>query len=291
VTSNSPASLSGLRWHHWAGEPVSAFKHQIRQLFVRARWTLREKGLASFVQKALRYPFKPVFVPGAANALKDGRRRVQSLEHLYDFVNGFNYRGITITTWQKKAEIVSLLRLLEQSPPKRIVEIGTANGGTLFMLTQVAAPDATIVSVDLPGGRLGGASSTVQNRYPQWRARLYRGFGRDKQLVHVIRADSHDVSTVEDVHRRLPEGKVDFLFIDGDHSYKGVRRDFELYSPLVAAGGLVAFHDIMPSRPAGHGDPGDVPVFWSEVRNNRKIEAEFVEDRDWGSCGIGVIRL
>jgi predicted O-methyltransferase YrrM len=270
---------------------VSSLSHQIGQLIDRARWTVREQGLSALVRKGLRYPFKPLFVPGAVKTLKDERRRIPSLEHLYDFVNGFNYRGITITTWQKKAEIASLLRLLEQSPPKRIAEVGTATGGTLFMLTQIAAPDATIVSVDLPGGRLGGATSSVRNRYPEWRARLYRGFGRDNQSVHVIRADSHDVSTVEDVRRRLPGGKFDFLFIDGDHSYEGVRRDFELYSPLAESGALVAFHDIVPSVPDGHGDPGDVPVFWGEMKHAQTVEAEFVEDPDWGSCGIGVIRL
>jgi len=270
---------------------VSQLNHQIGHLVDRVRWTAREQGLSALVRKGLRYPMKPLFVPGAVENLKDERRRIRSLDQLYEFVNGFNYRGITITSWQKKAEIASLLRLLEQSPPKRIAEVGTATGGTLFMLTQVAAPDATIVSVDLPGGRLGGATSSVRNRYPEWRARLYRGFGRDNQSVHVIRADSHDLSTVEDVRRRLPGGKVDFLFIDGDHSYEGVRRDFELYSPLAEAGALVAFHDIVPSVPDGHGDPGDVPVFWGEIKNAQTVEAEFVEDPDWGSCGIGVIRL
>ena len=161
---------------------VSSVSHQIAQLIDRARWTVREQGLSALVRKGLRYPFKPLFVPGAVETLKAKRRLISSLESLYDFVNGFNYRGITITTWQKKAEIASLLRLLEQSPPKRIAEVGTATGGTLFMLTQVAAPDATIVSVDLPGGRLGGATSSVRNRYPEWRARLYRGFGRENQI-------------------------------------------------------------------------------------------------------------
>lgn len=261
------------------------------ELVDRARWTARNQGLSTLVLKALRYPVKPFFVPGALRKLHDGRRRVDSLSELYEFVNGFNYRGITITSWQKKAEIVDLLRLLERARPRRVAEIGTANGGTLFMLTQIAAPDATIVSVDLPGGKLGGVSSSRHHRYPWWRGRLYRGFAREDQSVHVLRADSGAVSTVEGVRRRLPGGEVDFLFIDGDHSYEGVRRDFELYSALVADGGLVAFHDIVQTRPGGHGDPGDVPAFWSEVRNHRGVVAEFVEDWQWGSCGIGVIRL
>jgi cephalosporin hydroxylase len=263
----------------------------MRELVRRARATMREEGPQAFLLKALRYPFKALFVPGALEALHEGRKRVRSLEGLYHFVNAFNYRGITIASWQKKSEIVGLLRLLEQSQPRRIVEIGTANGGTLFMLTQVAVPDATLVSVDLPGGRLGGASSSMRHSYPRWRAGLYRGFRRGDQVVNVIRADSRAAETVEDVRRRLPGGKADFLFIDGDHSYEGVRRDFELYAPLVEVGGLVAFHDIVESRPGGHGDPGDVPRFWREVSDGRTVEAELVEDPKWGSCGIGVLRL
>jgi hypothetical protein len=125
------------------------------ELVDRARWTARNQGLSTLVLKALRYPVKPFFVPGASRKLHDGHRRVDSLSELYEFVNGFNYRGITITSWQKKAEIVDLLRLLERARPRRVAEIGTANGGTLFMLTQIAAPDATIVSVDLPGRKAG----------------------------------------------------------------------------------------------------------------------------------------
>jgi hypothetical protein len=136
------------------------------ELVDRARWTARNQGLSTLVLKALRYPVKPFFVPGALRKLHDGRRRVDSLSELYEFVNGFNYRGITITSWQKKAEIVDLLRLLERARPRRVAEIGTANGGTLFMLTQIAAPDATIVSVDLPGGKLGGVSSSAPPPVP-----------------------------------------------------------------------------------------------------------------------------
>jgi predicted O-methyltransferase YrrM len=263
----------------------------MHEVLDRARWTARNEGLGAVALKALRYPLKPLFVPGALQALQDARRRVDHLDQLFELVNRFNYRGITINSWQKKEEILGLLRLLEKSPPQRLVEIGTASGGTLFMLTHVAAADATLVSIDLPGGRLGGISSSQRHRYPWWRARLYRGFGRDEQTVHVIRADSHRASTVEDARRRLPDGKLDFLFIDGDHSYQGVRRDFELYSPLAAPGALVAFHDILQSRPGGHGDPGEVPRFWNEVKNERPVEAEFVEDPQWGSCGIGVLRL
>jgi hypothetical protein len=59
-------------------------------------------GSADTCPDALRYPLKAFFVPGALNSLQDGRRRVESLDQLYDFVDGFNYRGITINSWQKE---------------------------------------------------------------------------------------------------------------------------------------------------------------------------------------------
>ncbi|MEO0196406.1 MAG: class I SAM-dependent methyltransferase [candidate division WOR-3 bacterium] len=43
----------------------------------------------------------------------------------------------------------------------------------------------------------------------------------------------------------LGNSKLDFLFIEGNHSYEGVKMDFEMYFPLVRKGGIIAFHDIV----------------------------------------------
>jgi hypothetical protein len=37
--------------------------------------------------------------------------------------------------------------------------------------------------------------------------------------------------------------KIDFLFIDGDHSYEGVKKDFELYSNILSENGIIMLHD------------------------------------------------
>lgn len=41
---------------------------------------------------------------------------------------------------------------------------------------------------------------------------------------------------------------IDILFIDGDHSYKGVIDDYNLYHPKVRKNGLIIFHDIYPKK-------------------------------------------
>ena len=37
--------------------------------------------------------------------------------------------------------------------------------------------------------------------------------------------------------------KIDFLFIDGDHSYEGVKQDFKLYSTILSEKGIIMLHD------------------------------------------------
>lgn len=41
----------------------------------------------------------------------------------------------------------------------------------------------------------------------------------------------------------LQDIKIDFLFIDGDHSYEGVKKDFDLYSTILAEKGVIVIHD------------------------------------------------
>jgi predicted O-methyltransferase YrrM len=83
----------------------------------------------------------------------------------------------------------------------------------------------------------------------------------------------------------LDEKKIDFLFIDGDHTYEGVKKDFKMYSPLVKDGRIIAFHDIV-SGPQNL--VGGVPQFWQEIKKKYKY-LEIVEDWNQRGYGIGVI--
>lgn len=113
-------------------------------------------------------------------------------------------------------------------------------------------------------------------------------FSLPGQKLQLIRGDSHQPEMVARLKTILPgDGKVDFLFIDGDHTYEGVKKDFEMYSGLVRAGGLIIFHDIV-KHPAELNC--QVDRFWQEVKNGRRTR-EFVHDRNQGTCGIGVVEV
>lgn len=197
-------------------------------------------------------------------------------EGLVDFVRT-GCRGL-IAPIQDSREITSLVALIDGLRPKRVIEIGTALGGTLFLWTRISAPDATLVTIDLPGGKFGEG-------YPAWKIPLFRSFALPGQRMHLIRADSHDPATCGKVEKFLDKAPVDLLFIDGDHTYEGVRKDFELYAPLVRKGGLIVLHDIVRHLP----ETGcDVYTFWQEVKARHR-HVEMITDKDQTDFGIGVL--
>jgi predicted O-methyltransferase YrrM len=100
----------------------------------------------------------------------------------------------------------------------------------------------------------------------------------------LIRDDSHRPETLAAVRESLAGRPVDFLFLDGDHTYNGVRTDFEMYAPLVRPGGVIAFHDIVPNPmcPAI-----EVPRFWQELCARHRVR-EIVDRRDSSQLGMGI---
>jgi predicted O-methyltransferase YrrM len=179
---------------------------------------------------------------------------------------------------QVKSEILALCKLLEERKPRYILEIGTANGGSLFLFSKLAHPEATIISIDLPGGRFGGG-------YPAYKKSFYQSFAGAKQKMILHRANSHDTQTLQQIKMLLGDNKIDFLFIDGDHTYEGVKKDFELYSPMVKSSGLIGFHDIAQHPPEWN---VGVDEFFNEIKNLYKHQI-FIDNPQQGWAGIGVL--
>jgi len=66
------------------------------------------------------------------------------------------------------------------------------------------------------------------------------GFDDNIKFVPVVGNSKHSLESIEDI---LKSNFISMLFIDGDHSYCGVKSDFDLYYPLVEQNGLIVFHD------------------------------------------------
>lgn len=201
-----------------------------------------------------------------------------SIEDLVEFA--FNAQSGLIRPLQIKEEIIALLKDVRDLKPKCMMEIGTAKGGTLFLFSRVADPEALLISVDMRSLVFGGG-------YPVWKRKMYKRFSRGIQKIELIQANSHDKSTFAQVQKILDGRSLDFLFIDGDHSYEGVKTDYNLYSPLVRKGGLIALHDV-----AKHLESSkcDVDLFWKEMAASSVEHREMIADAKQGWAGIGWVR-
>lgn len=205
-----------------------------------------------------------------------------------------------VTALQHRDELEDFVSFLRASEPESALEIGTFQGGTLWVWARALGNLRYIACVDKP---------VWNEMIHQRRRELFPTFSEDVQIdVHF--GDSHAEGTYEEVASAVGED-VDFLFIDGDHSYEGVSQDFETYRRLVGDTGIIAFHDIKqhaedPREKArrlrrnenlrehqvsvGLQRWNGVSTFWEEIRNDYTTR-EFLSHPKQMGAGIGVVEL
>lgn len=172
-----------------------------------------------------------------------------------------------VETYQVQWELDLLVGIVRVLKPTRILEVGSYRGGTLWHWLRNAD---VVVAVD-----------DAMRNADEWREWAE---SEDAEL-HTIQGDSRHTTIVE-MARDL--GPYDFVFIDGDHSYQAVRSDVDSYGGMLADGGVLALHDILP-RP-GYG----VSEVWAEIKATPgvryiEIAKNAVEPGNEGPCGIGVV--
>jgi len=71
-------------------------------------------------------------------------------------------KAVSMGAIQKPLELGAFLDFIKGRDLDTVVEIGTAKGGVLYALCQRVDSDATIVSIDLPGGSFGGGYTLAE---------------------------------------------------------------------------------------------------------------------------------
>ena len=164
---------------------------------------------------------------------------------------------------QHPKEFEKLLIFLDSMQSKKIaVEIGSYDGGCLHAYKEMFDK---VISIDL------------ENR------------SNLKEVNYIIGDSKNGLSLLKETIGGK-NTKIDFLMIDGDHTYNGVKADFELYSKLVRKGGIIAFHDIIDS-PLHRELFCRVDLFWNEIKNDdRFIAHEIIDGNDWGGIGYLIVK-
>jgi len=249
---------------------------QINPSFIKG--VLKNQGIITLLKKAYGYSKRSIYLLLPLKLKVALAKKISKFESndVHDVVHySFNVLAGLIRPVQITEEFEKFLTIFQEQKPNVVLEIGTDKGGSLFAMCKLAHQDATIISVDLPEGLGDG--------YPKWKEQVYEMFTRPDQQLLLLRGDSHSEKMLTQVKEVLKDEKIDFAFIDGDHTYEGVKKDFEMYSPLVRSGGVIAFHDIAINEA-----PTGVPKFWQEVKNNYE-HIEFIQDDKQVGYGIGCL--
>lgn len=147
---------------------------------------------------------------------------------LYDYIDMVN-------GWLTTAEQTALLHLpaLVDHLDGEIVEIGSFKGKSTVALglgsKWISEKKRKVFAIDpfITNGYYTDYFNEFQNNILNFRLANY---------VTPIKKFSHEAIL------DCPD-RISALFVDGDHSYLGVKKDIELYSPRVVQGGFIAFHD------------------------------------------------
>jgi len=134
-------------------------------------------------------------------------------------------------------ECALLISLAKRASKGVILEVGSFRGRSTVALalgTRMGAnlPVFAIEPHEPFRGPLGGEFGPV-DRVHFFRNLLAAGVAEQVRLVNL---SSEHVSATW-------ERPIGLLWIDGDHSYEGTRRDVDCWTSLVPVGGTVAFHD------------------------------------------------
>ena len=174
-----------------------------------------------------------------------------------------------------ESEYIKLLSWMRGA--KSILEIGSRFGYPLVDFAHCMEGLGRVVSVDLPDseGWNDRLSSEAIAHLRDNILKLYNE-GYDARLLE---GDSRDPNIIESV-RDL--GPYDVIFIDGDHSYEGVKSDWNNYGPL---GKRIIFHDIREPEPPENMSL-EVWKLWDELCETEETE-EFLAEGS--KMGIGKI--
>lgn len=139
-------------------------------------------------------------------------------------------------------------------------EIGVYEGLTTRLIAEAMDDDGLLFAIDpFFSGRVGIC----------WSELIAHGYtSRSNSSANIKFLKKMSFDAVDDVPDNL-----DFVFVDGDHSLKGITRDWEDWSTRVVVGGLIALHDTkVPSHNQNVQSLGSFKYFESHIRHDARFE-------------------
>ncbi len=172
-----------------------------------------------------------------------------------------------IQGWLSENAGITLYDLVRQySPNGTIVELGAWKGLSTVWLANGAKDrgNAKLYSIDTWEGT-DNENTHAEMLKDYNKDQLYNEFLTNIQNAGISEFVEPLRMTTLQASRIWPiENPIGLLMIDADHSYEGVKKDFEFWSPLVADGGLIVFDDV-PTWPGPTKLVTQLPHWYEQV--------------------------
>ncbi|MHB8216514.1 MAG: class I SAM-dependent methyltransferase [Candidatus Sulfotelmatobacter sp.] len=142
---------------------------------------------------------------------------------------------------------------------RQALEIGTYQGVSAVRIARALAPGGLLYCVDpwpeVEGKKINPCLSICERN-------LRRSGVKDR--IRILRGYSRKMAS------QMPD-RLDFAFVDGDHSWEGIKTDWMIVSEKVLAGGVVCLHDSF--TPAGEDwrHPDSCAYFEKVIQNDARF--------------------
>ena len=137
--------------------------------------------------------------------------------------------------------------IIKKYNKKTFVEIGVYGGASLFYLKD-KFPELIIYGID-PHDKIeifnGKTLDELNKKDVEERTNNLAKFR--KNIEESIEKYNLDIKYINNtswnVYKEFKDNSIDVLFIDGDHSYNGVKKDLELFYPKMSKDGIIIMDD------------------------------------------------
>lgn len=176
---------------------------------------------------------------------------------------------------QHNFEINKIRQAYSMFQPQKVLELGTHHGGTAWVWITSGADSATIIAVDEYSEEITADCRDNNALFQTWK--------KPGQQVAFIKGNFATKPIIEKVYT---QGPYDWIFIDGNHEFQNIKRDFANYKNCIAPGGILLLHDIAQSN---MDNDMEVGYFFEKLQDQGYATQKFIADPSCKWNGIGLV--